>query len=47
MGTGPDGWTYHNPLEWCEEMKVYEEYSFEGNELCEYRKRFVISGGMF
>jgi hypothetical protein len=46
-GDGPDGWTYHNPLEWCEEMKVYEEYSFEGNELCEYRKRFVISGGMF
>ena len=46
-GDGPDGWTYHNPLEWCEEMTIYEEYSFEGKQLCEYRKRFVISGGMF
>jgi hypothetical protein len=46
-GDGPDGWTYYNHLEWCEEMNVYEEYTFEGEQLDEYRKRFVISGGMF
>jgi len=46
-GTGPDGWTYYNPVEWCELMNVYEEYTYEGEQLDEYRKRFVISGGMF
>jgi hypothetical protein len=46
-GTGPDGWTYYNDLEYCSKEVVFEEYNFEGEEACQYRTRFVISGGMF
>jgi len=42
-GTSPEGFTYYNTLNWCEEDVVYEEDEDEGK----YRKRFVISGGMF
>ena len=42
-GTSPEGFTYYNTLKWCEEDVVYEEDEDEGK----YRKRFVISGGMF
>ena len=43
-GDGPDGWTYYNELEWCEASVVYEDNGDLGGQ---YRKRFVISGGMF
>jgi hypothetical protein len=51
-GTGPDGWTYYNDLEWCEREKVCEEIFSEGDyghfgTKIIYRYRFVISGGMF
>jgi hypothetical protein len=42
-GTSPDGWTYYNMVEWCEEEVVFED----DDEFGKYRKRFVISGGMF
>ena len=43
-GDGPDGWTYYNEVEYTEEGVVYEDYGDLGGK---YRKRFVISGGMF
>jgi hypothetical protein len=47
-GTGPDGWTYYNDLEWCERERVCEEVYYEdGGCEFQYRYRFVISGGMF
>jgi hypothetical protein len=46
-GTGPDGWTYYNDLEYCDKEVVFEEFSFEGELVNQYRTRFVISGGMF
>ena len=46
-GTGPDGWDYYNDLEYCNVGNVFEEYNFEGKEVNQYRKRFVINGGMF
>jgi len=46
-GEGPDGWTYYNPVEWCEREKVCEEIFSEGVYETIYRYRFVISGGMF
>jgi hypothetical protein len=46
-GTGPDGWVYYNDLEYCDKEAVYEEYNFKGEEVHQYRTRFVISGGMF
>ena len=42
-GTSPDGWTYYNLVEFTSEEVVFED----DNELGQYRKRFVISGGMF
>jgi hypothetical protein len=46
-GDGPDGWTYYNDLEYCDKEAVYEEYNFKGEEVHQFRTRFVISGGMF
>ena len=46
-GTGPDGWTYYNDLEYCSKEVVFEEFNFEGKLVNQYRTRFVISGGMF
>jgi len=46
-GTGPDGWTYYNDLEYCSKEVVFEEFNFEGELVNQYRTRFVISGGMF
>lgn len=42
-GEGPDGWTYYNMVEYCEEGVIFEDDGGFG----QYRKRFVISGGMF
>ena len=42
-GTGPDGWTYYNLVEFTSEEVVFEDDIYFGK----YRKRFVISGGMF
>ena len=42
-GEGPDGWTYYNMLEYCNEGVIFED----DGELGQFRKRFVISGGMF
>lgn len=43
-GEGPDGWTYYNEVEYCDEGVVCED---NGDLGVKYRKRFVISGGMF
>jgi|LauGreDrversion4_2_1035121.scaffolds.fasta_scaffold224724_5 hypothetical protein len=43
-GEGPDGWTYYNEVEYTDEGVVYED---DGDLGGKYRKRFVISGGMF
>ena len=43
-GEGPDGWTYYNEVEYCDEGVVCED---NGDLGIKYRKRFVISGGMF
>ena len=42
-GTGPDGWTYYNMVEFTSEEVIFED----DGEYGQYRKRFVISGGMF
>jgi len=42
-GTSPDGWTYYNLVEFTSEEVVFED----DGEWGQYRKRFVISGGMF
>jgi hypothetical protein len=42
-GTSPDGWTYYNEVEYTDEGVVFEDDGGIG----QYRKRFVISGGMF
>ena len=42
-GEGPDGWTYYNLVEFTSEEVVFED----DGEWGQYRKRFVISGGMF
>jgi hypothetical protein len=42
-GTSPDGWTYYNEVEYTDEGVVFED----DGEIGQYRKRFVISGGMF
>ena len=46
-GTGPDGWTYYNDLEYCGREKVGEEVLDEEGFEYKIRYRFVISGGMF
>jgi hypothetical protein len=43
-GEGPDGWTYYNEVEYTDEGVIYEDDDILGGK---YRKRFVISGGMF
>jgi hypothetical protein len=43
-GEGPDGWIYYNEVEYCDEGVVCED---DGDLGIKYRKRFVISGGMF
>jgi hypothetical protein len=43
-GDGPDGWTYYNEVEYTDECVIYEDDDILGGK---YRKRFVISGGMF
>ena len=42
-GEGPDGWTYYNLVEFTSEGVIFED----DGELGQFRKRFVISGGMF
>ena len=42
-GDGPDGWTYYNMVEFTSEGVILED----DGEYGQYRKRFVISGGMF
>ena len=42
-GDGPDGWTYYNMVEFTSEEVILED----DGEYGQYRKRFVISGGMF
>lgn len=42
-GEGPDGWTYYNLVEFTSEGVIFED----DGEFGQFRKRFVISGGMF